>query len=428
MIAQFLVLMVPLLGFMAVGVPVFLAMALSATAYAVIYAPIMPSIVVAQTFVQGLDNIAFTAIPYFFLAGSIMNAGGMSERLLRVARAAVGHLKGGLSQANVAANMVFSGVSGSAVADAAAVGSLMIPAMKRDGYSGPYAAAVTAAAATIGPIIPPSIPMVLFGLFTGASVSALFVGGIAPGVLMGLFLMATCWLIARRRNYPAGAWLGFGELGRAVKESALALLLPILVIYALVAGVATTSEIGALAAVYALVVSLFVYREVGPLALAKAVAEAAVDAARVLIVVAVAGAFVWIVASIGVGPALAAALQNLNLGPTAIVALIALILIVAGCFLEPITLIVVIVPILTPAALAAGADLIHVGVVVVLACSIGLVTPPVGILIYLTAAQAEAPVARVVAELAPFIVALILLLALVVVFPPLVTFLPRLVG
>jgi tripartite ATP-independent transporter DctM subunit len=427
-IAQFLVLIVPMLGLMAVGVPVFMSMALSAVAYAVVYAPVMPGIVVVQTFVQGLDNIAFTAIPYFFLAGSIMNVGGMSDRLLRVARAAVGHFKGGLSQANVAANMVFAGVSGSAVADAAAVGSMMIPAMKRDGYSGAYAAAVTAAAATIGPIIPPSIPMVLFGLFTGASVSALFVGGIVPGLLMGVFLMVTCWFIARRRGYPAGEWLGFRELARAVKESALALFLPIFVIYALVSGIATTSEIGALAAVYALLVSLFVYREVTPAAIAKAVGEAAVDTARVLIVVAVAGAFVWIIASIGIGPALAVSLQAMNLGPTAIVAMIALILIVAGCFLEPITLIVVIVPILVPAALSAGADLIHLGVVVVLACSIGLVTPPVGILIYLTAAQAEAPVGKVVGELLPFILALSVLLALVVLFPPLVTYLPRFVG
>ena len=201
-----------------------------------------------------------------------------------------------------------------------------------------------------------------------------------------------------------------------------------LVIGGLISGIATTSEIGALAAVYAALVTVGVYREIDLVGLWHACAEAAADSARVLIVIAVVGAFVWIVASIGVGPSLAASLKAMNLGPTAIVGLIAVGLIIAGTLIESIILLVVIVPILVPAALAAGADLIHLGVVVVLACCIGLIIPPAGILIYLTAAQAEAQVTRVVRELVPFTIALLLLLALIIVYPPLVTWLPSAVG
>jgi tripartite ATP-independent transporter DctM subunit len=243
-----------------------------------------------------------------------------------------------------------------------------------------------------------------------------------------VFLLVTTWLIARRRHYPVGEWVGVREVLAALRASSFALLLPLVVIGGLIAGIATTSEIGAIAAVYAAVVTLVVYRDIGPAQLFGATIEAALDAARVLIIVAVSGAFVWIIASIGVGPALAAHLATLQLGPTGVVAVIAVGLLLAGCFLEPITLLVVVVPILVPAALAAGVDLVHLGVVTVLACCIGLVTPPVGILIYLTAAQAEAPVAAVIRELMPFIVALVALLALLVLYPPLATWLPRLVA
>jgi tripartite ATP-independent transporter DctM subunit len=414
-----------MLGLLAAGLPVFLAMALAVATYALVFAPVMPPLVVVQTFVQGLDNGAFTAIPYFFLAGTVMNAGGMSARLLRLARAVVGHFRGGLSHANVGANMVFAGVSGSAVADAAAVGSLMIPAMKRDGYGGAYAAAVTAAAATIGPIIPPSIPMVIFGLFTGASISKLFLGGIVPGLLMGAFLLVTTGLIARRRGFAATRWLGFGELGAAARDALFALLLPVLVIYGLVSGIATTSEIGALACVYAALVSVLIYRDLDWFGLWRTVVEAAIDAARVLIIMAVAGAFVWIIANIGAAKAIAAWLAQQGLGATAVLALIVVILLVLGCVLEPVTLLVVVVPMLVPAALAAGVDIVHLGVVAVLACTIGLVTPPVGILIYLTAAQAEVSAGAVVRELTPFLAALITLQFVLVLWPDLVLWLPR---
>ena len=412
------------LAILFLGAPVALAMALAIGAYAVVFAPALPSIVLVQTFMQGLDNTAFTAIPYFFLAGAIMNLGGMSRRLMRLARAALGHLRGGLSHANIGASVVFAGVSGSAVADAAAVGSIMIPAMRKDGYPGAYAAAVTAASATIGLVIPPSIPMVIFGLFTGADIGALFLAGVLPGLLMGVFLIGASALLSARRGYPASDWQGWGELRAAFRGAALALMMPVLVVGGLVGGLATTAEIGAVAAVYAAIVSLVIYREATPADLWRALCEAAADSAKVLIIIAISGGFVWIIASLGVARDLAALIGATGLQGAALLALIAIILLALGTVLEPITLIVVVVPLLVPAAQAGGIDLVHLGLVSILAAAIGLITPPVGILLYITAAQAQARAMSVIAETLPFLVALLALLALVVAAPGLALWLP----
>ena len=414
------------LGLLLAGAPVALAMASSVGTYAIVFAPALPSIVLIQSFMQGLDNTAFTAIPYFFLAGAIMNLGGMSTRLLRLARAALGHFRGGLSHANVGASVVFAGVSGSAVADAAAVGSVMIPAMRKEGYPGAYAAAVTAASSTIGLVIPPSIPMVIFGLFTGADIGALFLAGVVPGLLMGLFLVGASAALAVKRGYPASSWQGWGELGAAFRGSFFALLMPVLVVVGLVGGLATTSEIGAVAAVYAALVSLLVYREATTKDIARAIGQAAADSARVLIIIAISGGFVWIIASLGVARDLAALVESSGLNGPILLALIALILLVLGTVLEPITLLVVVVPLLVPAAQGAGIDLIHLGLVSVLAASIGLVTPPVGILLYITGAQAQAKAMDVISESLPFLAALFAILTLVIVAPGIVTWLPSL--
>jgi len=414
------------LGVLFIGAPVALAMALAIGIFSVAFAPALPSIVLVQTFMQGLDNTAFTAIPYFFLAGAIMNLGGMSRRLLRLARACLGHLRGGLSHANIGASVVFAGVSGSAVADAAAVGSIMIPAMRKEGYPGAYAAAVTAASATIGLVIPPSIPMVIFGLFTGAEIGALFLAGVLPGFLMGLFLIAASAVLSLRRGYPASAWRGWGELGAALRRASLALLMPVVVVVGLIGGFATTAEIGAVAAVYAAAISALVYREARLADLWCALCEAAADSAKVLIIIAISGGFVWIIASLGIARDIAALVAATGLQGAALLALIALVLLVLGTVLEPITLIVVIVPLLVPAAQAGGIDLVHLGLVSILAASIGLVTPPVGILLYITAAQAQSRAMSVIVETLPFLGALLATLALVVMAPDLVLWLPGL--
>ena len=417
-----------MLGLLALRVPVFLAMGLAAAAFAFAWSPMMRADVLAQTFVRGLDNQAFTAIVYFFAAGAIMNAGGMSARLLELAKALISHVRGGLAHANIAASMVFAGVSGSALADAAAVGSVMVPAMKKDGYSPGYAAAVTATSATIGLVIPPSIPMVIFALFTPADVTSLFLAGVLPGLLMGVFLLIVSAIVAYRRGYPAHPWEGWGRVWRALKRSFLALLMPVLVIWGMVSGVATVSEIGALAAAYAAIISLGVYREISVSELWHALVEASADSAKILLVVSMSGAFVWIAARVGIALELAELVSGTSLGPTAILACIALGLLILGTVLEPVTLLIVVAPIVAPAAILAGIDITRLGIVFVLASSIGLVTPPVGMLLFVTASQAEAPVTTVVREAAVFLLALVALLMTVVAWPGLTSYLGWILG
>lgn len=427
MIAELLVLFGVMLLALGLQIPVFLAMTAGSAAYALVFWGKVPAPVIGQSFVQGLDSYSFAAILFFFLAGELMNAGGITERLMRLARALVGHVRGGLSHVSILASMVFAGVSGSAVADAAAVGSVMIPAMKRDGYGAPYAAAVIAAAATIGPVIPPSIPFVVYGLFALVSVGKLFLAGVIPGLLMGLFLLVASYVIARRRNYPATAWAGWRELGAATMDSALALLMPIIVVVGLVGGIATVNEVGAVAAVYAMLVGTLVYRRLGWAELWHACCRAGIDSCKVLIIIAASGIFIWIVGNMGVGRVLAAWVSSLTGDPLLVLGAFAIVLLIAGLILEPVTILVVLVPLMIPTAKAVGIDLVHLGVVSVLATLIGLITPPVGFLIYLEAAQAEAPVHHVVRELLPFIAALVLLLVALVIFPPLSLFLPRMI-
>ncbi len=426
MIAELLVLFGVLLLGLGLGIPVFLAMSGAAAAYTLVFWPKVPTFVVAQGFVQGLDSYNFAAIVFFFLVGEVMNTGGISQRLMRLARACVGHVRGGLSHVNILASMVFAGVSGSAAADAAAIGSVMIPAMKREGYPAAYAAAVTAASATIGPIIPPSIPLVVFGLFALTSIGKLFVAGVVPGLLMGVFLLVASYVISRRRGYPAADWAGWRELGQAAGSSLLALMMPIIVVVGLVGGVATVTEVGAVATVYAVLVSTLVYRELDLGGLWQSFIRAGADAAKVLAIISIAGLFIWIVGNMGLARALAGWVGGLTGDPLLVLAIFATALLVAGTVLEPVTILVVLVPLMIPTALAVGIDLTQFGIVAVLATLLGLITPPVGFLIYLTAAQAGAQVHHEVRELVPFIAALVLLLAALVLFPPLTLWLPGL--
>ena len=414
------------LAFMALGVPVFFAMGLSAMAFIFTTGGQVPLNVMATALVQGIDSFAFLAIPFFFLAGDLMNTGGITRRLLAFAAALVGHIRGGLSHVAILGTMVFSGVSGSAVADASAIGSAMIPAMKEENYPPAYAAAVVAAAATMGPIIPPSIAFVVFALVTEVSVGRLFVAGAIPGLLMGVYLLGTAYWIARRRNFPRARRASAKRVLETFRGASLALAMPVIIIGGIVGGAVTPTEAGALAVVYAGAVGLFVYRELKFRDVSRIVTESAIQSGLILMMIAASGIFSWLVANLALGETLASFFTGLTDSRWVMLVIINAFFLLWGLALEPAVALVTLVPLLVPVAKAYGIDLVQLGVVVVLNLMIGQLTPPSGVITFLTAQIANAPLDKVFREAWPFTLALIAVLALVTFIPALALWLPEL--
>lgn len=421
---MFGLLMAAFIGLAVVGVPVFFAMGLASLVFVLFTDGAVPLNVLASALVQGIDSFSFLAIPFFFLAGELMNTGGITRRLLAVASALVGHVRGGLSHVAVLASMVFSGVSGSAVADASAIGSSVIPAMKEQGYPPAYAAAVVAAASTMGPIIPPSIAFVVYALVSEVSIGKLFLAGAIPGLLMGLYLLATATLVARRRNFPFTQRAGRAVLWHAVRDALPALAMPVVILGGIVGGVTTPTEAGVAAVLYALLVGLFVYRELDWRQIARITRDSMIASGMILLTIAASGIFSWLVANMAIGDTLARMLLALTDSRWAMLALINVVLLVWGLALEPAVALVTLVPVLVPIANAYQIDLVHLGVVVVLNLMIGQLTPPSGVITFLTAQIAGAPLNEVFREALPFTLALILVLLLVTFVPALALWLP----
>jgi tripartite ATP-independent transporter DctM subunit len=354
-----------------------------------------------------------------------MNHSGITERLLKFSSALLGHIKGGLSHVNIVASMIFSGVSGSAVADTSAVGSVLIPAMKKEGYHSAYAAAVTAASSTIGPIIPPSIPFVIFGLLANASIGDLFLAGVVPGLLMGVFLLISSYIISLRRNYPANARASLKILAKSFLDAFLALLMPIIIVGGITTGIVTPTEAGVVAVVYAILIGLFVYKGFKIWELPRILKDSMLNSGLILIIIATTGLFSYLVADMRAGELLAKFFTSISSEKWVILTMIVVFFIIWGCILDPITALVVLVPLLIPVTNAIGIDTIHFGVIIVLTLMIGLVTPPVGIVLYLGAALAKCSFEEVVKESALFLVALFLVLAICTYLEGVVLWLPR---
>jgi len=412
--------------FSLIGVPIFISMGLASIAYCAIFMDLSSFTTIAFEMVEFLNNFAFLAIPFFFLAGDLMNAGGITRRLVSFSTAVIGHIRGGLSHVNIIASMVFSGVSGSAVADTSAVGSVLIPAMKEEGYPAAYAAAVTAASSTIGPVIPPSIPLVVYGLLTEESIGRLFLAGAVPGALMGIYLIVASYIISRKRNYPARPRAGWATLLKTTFDAAAALVMPLIIVVGIVSGLVTPTEAGALAVVYALVIGLFVYREIRFRDLLGYFSRSMLAAGYVMIIIASAGIFSYLVAEMRAGEMLVRFFTSISESPWVILAIINVFFLVWGAILEPMTALIVVVPMLMPLVNAVGIDPIHFGVVIVLNLMIALITPPVGVVLYLATYLAGVSFSSVVKEIPPFLIALLLALACVTFIPELSLWLPRL--
>jgi tripartite ATP-independent transporter DctM subunit len=384
----------------------------------------------AEQIIQGIyDSFIILAVPLFIVAANIMNEGAISDRLLNFCKAAVGRFKGGLAQVDILVSLIFSGMSGSAVADAAGVGKVTINMMLRSGHYAPgFAGAVVAASATIGPIIPPSIPMVMYALVSDASIGYLFLGGVVPGLLMTLALMVmTSWL-AHRRDIPAETAVPLRELPGVTFRAVPVLLMPVILLAGIYGGATTPTEAAAVAAAYALLLAALFYRSVTWKSLVGVFSESARSSASVGLVIGSALIFNYIVASENVPASVAGLLAALDLSPLAFLLFANLLFLLLGCVLDTATIILVIVPIFVPACRALGIDLVHFGVVVVVNCMIGLITPPYGMLLFVINGTTGIPVKDIVREVMPFLIALLVSLLLLVFFPELVLWLPRQFG
>ncbi len=411
-----------------IGIPIAYAIIVASMAYMLAAGASIG--IVGKTLTDGIyQSFLLLAVPLFIVAANIMNAGTISDRLLNFCIATVGRFKGGLGHVNVMASLIFSGMSGSAVADAAGIGKIIIGMMRKDGrFPAGYAAAITAASATIGPIIPPSIPMVLYALVSNASVGALFLGGILPGLLMGAVLMALNSWISHRRGFATEAPVPFRDLPRVTGRAFPALLMPAILLYGIYGGVTTPTEAAAVAAAYALLLSAVFYRSLRMKTLYMILVESARSSAAVGIVIGGALILNYIVASENIPAALAAHLVDVDVSPLTFLLAVSALVLVLGCLLDATTIILVIVPLFIPACNLLGIDLVHFGVVIVVNCMIGLITPPYGILLFVINAVTGIPLRDIIRDVVPFLVVLLAALLAMILIPDIVLFLPRLTG
>ena len=415
-----------LFGLIAIEVPVAFALIAAALGWLLFFSPVPMSLVV-QRMTSGIDRFPLLAIPLFVLAGNLLNSGGIASRIFAFATALVGHLRGGLAQVNIAASLVFAGMSGVAQADAAGLGTVEIREMRRAGFDPAFAAAVSAASAIVGPIIPPSVIMVLYGVLAQVSIGDLFLAGIIPGVVVGLLLMGTVWLLAvtGRVRAPVEPRATLPQIGRSFLRAVPALMAPVILVVGLLSGVATPTELGAITVVYAAALG-FWYRELTWRRLSRAIQETFVTAGVLVFIMAAAVPFGWAIAVNNVPANLAAAMLEITQNPWLILLMINVLLLVVGCIMETTAILLIAVPTLLPLILMLGIDPVHFGLVIVLNLLIGATTPPFGVLLFIVQHIAQVSFGAVVRAFMPFYVPLLIGLALITYWPGLSLWLPGL--
>lgn len=417
-----------LLLLMFIGVPVGLAMiGASVTVLGVNRGfDAIPYEMLAQRTLYGVNSFTLLAIPAFLLIGRLMNESGISDRVFNVARAAVGHFRGGLGHVNVLSSMIFAGMSGSAVADAGGLGPVQMRAMERDGYDRGFSAAVTASSATIGPIIPPSIPAVIYGALANVSIAAVFLGSILPGVLMGLSLMALVAIISRRRGYPVATRASLAQMGRAVVQGILPMLTPIIIIFGILSGIFTPTEASVIALGYCLVIAALVYRTITLGAFWRICRDTASDTAALLLIIAGSALYAWVLARYQVTSQIIDLLSGTIESPYLLLLLLMLFILVIGCFIDSVPALFLLTPILVPLVVSYEIDPVHFGVAMIFNLMIGLVTPPVGTVLFTVQKVTNIPYGELVRELMPFYVPLFGMLLIITFVPQVVLFLPNL--
>ncbi len=412
---------------MAFRFPVFFSMILACATWGLVFPGRLPMSVIGSGIISGINSTTFVAICFYFFLGELLNSTELGDRLIAFLKSLVGHIPGSLSHINILASMIFAGVSGSSTADTASIGSMMIPMMKKEGYSAGYSAAVTEVSSIIGPIIPPSNGFIMCAMVLGVSVRKLFLGGIVPGILLGVFQLVISFILAKKRHFPCSEWGGWKNVWRQFKYGFGAVLLPALTIFFLLAGIGTVVEIGAVSCLIAIIL-LIAYGNFSFRKVLGCLARAAATGGRILAIICTSGIFTWIIASMGVTNVISA-WASANIGsPFLLVCICMIIFFILGMLLETVVQHMVIMPMMATALISANVDLVWFSVLASLVINIGLNTPPVGNLIYASASIAECPASEVIKESLPYLAVMILLCILMLFCPGIVTWLPNLVG
>ncbi|MBM6550686.1 TRAP transporter large permease [Marinomonas ostreistagni] len=404
------------------GMPIVFCLGLSSVAY--LFMADIPLTIVPQRLYAGMDSFVLLCIPGFILAGNLMNVGNITDYIIRFSNSLLGHIRGGLGLANVGGSMIFGGISGTAVADTASIGSVMIPGMARSGYDKPFAAAVTAASSTIGPIIPPSVPMIIVGSLSGISVGKMFMAGVIPGLMLGLAMMVTAYIIAVRRQYPREKRATVKEILSVGRGAFWALLMTFIILYGIIGGVFTPTEASIVASLYAFVVGMFVYKGITWKNLPKILMDTALSSSSLLILVGMANLFGWILTSEQIPQMLADAIFGITSNPILVILILNVVLLLVGGFMETIAALIILFPTLLKVAEGIGMDPIHFGIMAVLNLMIGLTTPPVGVCLFVAAGIGKIPMSQVVKAIWPFLLCNLAVLLLVAYVPAVSLWLP----
>ena len=410
-------------GLILIGVPVAVSIGLSALVTLLVND--FPIIVVAQKMVTGIDSFTFVAIPLFILAGELMNVGQITDRIFNFAKAAVGWIPGGLAHANILASVIFSGMSGSAIADAGGLGTVEMKAMREAGYDDYFSGAVTAASSTIGPIFPPSIPMVIYGGIASVSIGKLFIGGMVPGLLMAVALMLYALIISIRRGYPKEVF-SLRLIWREFIRAFIPLMTPVIILSGFVTGWFTPTEASAIAAVYALIVGGLVYRAMGLRSIIKALENTAATTANVVFIIGTATLFSFILTNLGITKTIASFILGISTTPWVVLVIINVVLLILGMIMEPGAILIMMLPVFLPIVNQLGIDLVHFGVVMVLNLMIGQITPPFGMCLFTIAQVGKLSVEKLSHTTLPWVAPLALVLVASVFFPDLIVWLPNL--
>ena len=416
-----------LIFFFLLNVPIAVAIGLASLS-TILWSGTIPPVVLVQKMFTATDSFPLMAVPFFILAGSLMEFGGISRRLIEFANSIVGRFSGGLAFVAIVASMFFGAISGAAVACVAAIGTILIPAMVRKGYDTPYAAAVQATAGTLGVMIPPSIPMIIYGVLTGVSIGGLFMGGILPGILVGSSLMLVAWLIARKRGYKGDEKASGAKIWSTFKDAILALLMPVIILGGIYGGVFTPTEAAVVAVIYGFIVGFFIYKELAFSQLKDILVNTSVGTATIMFIIATSSVFSWILTAQRVPQAVAAAILSISTNPIVILTLINILLLFIGTFMETVASIIILVPVLYPVITQIGVDPLHFGIIIVVNLAIGMVTPPLGVCLFVGCGISGISLEAISKAVWPFILIMIGAVLLLTYVPWISLLLPRLAG